>query len=92
MWLDRFRPKIISTSPAAAAVLSSIKYYDTEGVESTLHDSNYYVDTQSQPAVSPSTTASPGQRQPCGPKRVCITFVCGYGTALKMCPLKSCMR
>ena len=90
MWLDRFPAidNIYLPWPPLQSV-SSIKYYDTEGVESTLHDSNYYVDTNSQPG---RLSLNYGKSWPTTALRptngVCVTFVCGYGDTAADVPVK----
>lgn len=91
LWLDKFPDidNIYLPWPPLQSV-SSIKYYDTANLEYTLLDSNYYVDTQSQPGRLslnygkswPSTALRPTNG-------LCITFICGYGDAVEDVPVKA---
>ncbi len=91
LWLDKFPDidNIYLPWPPLQSV-ASIKYYDTADLEYLLHDSNYFVDTQSQPGRLslnygkswPSTALRPTNG-------LCITFICGYGDAAEDVPVKA---
>lgn len=83
LWLDGFPcgDHIDIPLPPLQSV-TSIDYYDTANVKTTITASDYFVDTKSEPGRTvlaygkswPSTTLRPANG-------VCVTFVAGYGIA-----------
>ena len=78
--LDSFPSEAIEIPLPPLQSVTSIKYFDTTGVEQTLSSARYFVDTASEPGWVvvdadgwPSTYDSANS--------VTIRFVCGYGAA-----------
>jgi uncharacterized phiE125 gp8 family phage protein len=73
--------KIFVPQPPLQSV-TSLKYFDTTGVEQTLATSKYLVDASSEPGrIAPAY----GETWPCTREQmnaVTVRFVCGYGAAV----------
>ena len=83
LWLDDWPTKGVLLIPLPPLQsITSIDYYDTEDAAHEFDESNYFVDTKSEPgwvvlnsgASWPSTTLRPANG-------ICVTFVAGYGAA-----------
>lgn len=83
--LDRFEDEIILPSPPLVSV-TTLKYYDTDGVQQTLASSYYQLDTLSRPgrvlrAYNQSWPTLQGR-----PQGVEIVWVAGFGTSAAAVP------
>jgi uncharacterized phiE125 gp8 family phage protein len=93
LWLDRFPGEDHIDLPLPPLVsVTSIAYYDTANSATTVlaaaFSTTYFVDSKNEPgklclgygATWPTTTLRPNNG-------VCITYVCGYGTASESVPV-----
>ncbi len=81
LWLDAW-PACFILPRAPLISITSIDYYDTSNVKATLLETDYYVDTMSEPgrvmpAYGKSWTTTPLRAA----NGICVTFVAGYGCA-----------
>jgi uncharacterized phiE125 gp8 family phage protein len=84
-WTDKIelpRPPLVS--------ITSVKYFDVDGVEQTLAATNYDVDTRRQPGViwwDEDVSSYPTLSDQAN--AVVITYVCGYGAAATAVPARA---
>jgi len=83
LFLDAFPVETIEVPRPPLSSVTSVKYYDTSGVQQTLTvDTHYTIDAKSQPArIVPSYAEQTWPNTRDIPNAVEVRFVCGYGAA-----------
>ncbi len=71
----------VSLMPAPVASITSIQYYDGDGVQQTWSSSNYYVDTGSEPGRVYLAAGASFPNHQTREDAIWINYVAGYGAA-----------
>lgn len=79
VYLDAFPAGEIRLAMPPLLAVSTVTYYDADGVEQTLDAAEFYADNKSKPARLVPVNSWPATQ--CRPNAVAITYTAGYGAA-----------